>query len=172
MAIQNLKPVDLQDSPTTQIENIADNFETLEDLLPGDVIDETGDFGKTPNQQTFTIAYTQLTESGNGNSQAITLFDLPSGFSISSVKLYHTVAFSGGGATAVDVEVGVSGDADKYSPSFDVFQSVGDNVLQVSNPSEKEAASDETIIATFTPDASNNLNDLTAGSLHIEITII
>lgn len=65
-----------------------------------------------------------------GLFKEIALYTLPIGGVIHRIKTKASVAFTGGGAAAASIEVGLAGDTDKYSPAFDVFQAVGNTTFQ------------------------------------------
>jgi len=68
-------------------------------------------------------------------STAATTLDLEglllgAGGAIHAVKVKHSEAFAGGAISAYTIKVGIVGSLGKYSTAFDVFQAVGDTVLQ------------------------------------------
>lgn len=75
----------------------------------------------------FTFDFAAL--SAAATSKSISIFTLPGGGVIDSVKIKHSNEFTGGGVTATTLSVGISGDLAKYAVAFDVFQAPGDTVF-------------------------------------------
>lgn len=117
---------------------------------------------------TFRIQHSDLVAAAT--SQTIALTDFPA----NSIPLYGIfevdTVFSGGGATAVDAEIGVAGDHDELVTSTNVFTGVGTGFKQggfgvTSGRGAFSAAYSPT--ATFTSDV--DVGDLTAGDCYIHI---
>ena len=97
-------------------------------------------------------------------TQSITLYTTGTEEIISGAIIKHSVAFSDGGAPTVSVEVGVSGETDRYSPPYDIAQAVSDTARQATNVLDLEP-SPIAIEALFT--SSVNVDTLTTGSVDI-----
>lgn len=104
--------------------------------------------------------------SGAATATAITLFQLPPAGVIEACKIKHSVAFTGGGASAVVIELGTAVDPNKYAGQFDVFQATGSTAYHVVNRIGGESHSIETAIPVKLS-ADVNLDQLTAGKVEI-----
>jgi hypothetical protein len=80
--------------------------------------------------------------------------------------------FNGGGASAVSVDVGTSGDVNALIATADVFGAAVDGgpaTMPLGVRPNKTFAAGGQLIATFTPDAGHKLSLLTAGSVVIDV---
>ena len=103
-------------------------------------------------------------------TEAISLIDVPAGTVLESVKLKHSIPFTGGGSTTMTLSVGNAGTPAKYATAFDVFQATGPLVFQVENLIGGEshtALSQIDVVAT----SDVNVNLLTAGAAEIWVTL-
>lgn len=167
----NLQPIIEANDLDDLASKTAENFDTLESMLPTSVIDALDRWPGVPASFSFTIGHADLTEATNGAYQNVALLTVPAGCAVEKVRVKHSTAFSGGGATSVTVQIGTSGTADRFAGELAVSQSVGDGAMVVSEPMEMPVGSSTPILARFTPDGSHNLAALTAGSLTVVITL-
>lgn len=128
-------------------------------------IGSAGALTPDPTWIKFTVTHTQLQAAATSNN--ILLFTLPAGGVLGGVKTKHSVAFAGGSIASYTISVGLVGNLQKYSPAFDVFQAVGNTLMQMSNvlASENQAATVAIQIAAVATGA--NLSASTAGSVDI-----
>lgn len=61
-------------------------------------------------------------------TNTLLIFTIPAGFELVKRTTKHDTSWTGGGATFVEVQEGILGELDRYSPGgpLDIFQSVGD----------------------------------------------
>ena len=116
-------------------------------------------------QARFTIGHADLTAAAL--TQTIDLGQTSAHARVESVRVYLPTAFSGGGATAVSIEVGDAGDPDRYIAS----QSVYTGAATVTDYAPFKAAGGgitaTTIQVKFTSDV--NVQALTAGSVVVTL---
>jgi len=131
-----------------------------------------------------TIVESDLTESGDGNTEAIDLsVQVPAGSIIHDMVVYVTTQFTGGGATTVTAAVGLVADPNGYTVEHDVLgcgdgtwvsegqdgTDKGEYLYVIANDtriSDFRAAA-TTVQVEFAPDVGHDLADLTAGSLTV-----
>lgn len=122
-----------------------------------------------PVWQKYTFAYSDLATAATSNS--ITLFSLGAKQVIHGVVVKHETAFAGGSLSAYDVSVGVTGDLERYSSDFDVFQAVGSSTAQASQDLSPENFSTSTNILLSAVSVGDNLDQATAGSIDIWVAV-
>lgn len=84
---------------------------------------------------------------------------------IEALIIKPTTAFAGGSISSYLIDVGISGDADKYIDAFEMTDSVADtNYLHVAINASVFSSTQLTITATSTGD---NLNSATAGAFNL-----
>jgi len=145
----------------------ADNVE--------DVLQEMGVLvaaGMTAQKRTVTVGHADLTDADG--SQAINIgAALPANSRIIGVDMRSLTPFTGGGAGAVTVDVGTSGDVDALIDGADVFAAAVDGgpaIMPAGVRPNKAFAAGGQLIATF--DADVDVADLTAGSVVIDVLFI
>lgn len=110
-----------------------------------------------------TLPYTDFQV--GSTTKTVTARTLPANRTLFGLIIKHSIAFSGGSISALTVSVGITGEADRFISSFDIFQAVGtaaqDAVLLLYYPA---VATNITVTATA---VGANLSALTAGSLDI-----
>lgn len=133
-----------------------------------DAINELGGLiAESPTWQKITVSHTSLQAAATTND--IELFSAAAGEVIHGLVIKHTTAFSGGSITAYIVSVGVSGDLEKYALPFDVFQSTGDTVKDVTSVLDLESFSGATSIRIAAESTGDNLDQSAAGSVDIYV---
>lgn len=124
--------------------------------------------------RTVTITHADLTTVANNTAETENVGAvLPAGARVVGVDVQLTTQFTGGGATAVVMDVGVAGAIESLIKDFDAFGSVAAGAYYSSGAGTATRPrgnyTGAQIIATFAPDAAHNLNDLTAGSVTITV---
>lgn len=118
---------------------------------------------------TVTITPAQLTEAGVGVSQSINIGSaLPENAYVLAHTLRDVTAFSGGGVTAVDLDIG-GDDPDAIVAGEDMLGggiSDREGLLGV-NPTGRFSA--QQLKARFTPDAGHSLSQLAGGAVTIDV---
>lgn len=122
---------------------------------------------KNPRWRKVTVPYTSL--SSASTSFSVTALTLQAEEGLDAVVVKHTTAFSGGAISAYTVEVGVSGDTDKYGAIFDVFQAIGATVSQANNVLDVPNFGATTDILLTAKSVGANLDQATAGSVDVYI---
>src|SRR5258708_521859 len=121
-------------------------------------------------KKTVTIGEALLTQAVNGTAQAINIGTaLPANAVVVGHEVNIATLFSGGGATAVKLDVGGT-DVQGVVKQQDVFTgaTTGKTSLRTGN-SPQGTVSAQQLVATFTPDAGHTLLALTAGSLTVTV---
>ncbi len=111
----------------------------------------------------YPVTHTDLDSGSMTNS--ITLFSLPAATILDKVVIKHSASFDIAGYT---LSVGVAGNDTKYASAFDVFQSPGATVFQLSNSANIEDFVSP-INITITATASAALNTASTGSATIYV---
>jgi len=115
----------------------------------------------------FTVAHNATEWLGSGASGARTIFQLAQAGVIHVVVIKHSQSFAGIGTATV--ELGDTLDPDKYASAFDVFQSDGDAIFQISHPVNMSSFSvtPTNILATLRVDTQ--IGNTSAGSVDIYV---
>lgn len=113
----------------------------------------------------YTVPYDSFTASAN--TETIELFELPIKGVIHNVIVKHSEAFSGGSLSAYIVKVGLTGETDKYSPSFDVFQAIADTTASNNRCDFVEDFGSVTSIKITADSLGDTLDNVTAGSVDV-----
>lgn len=100
----------------------------------------------------------------SGLTKQATLYTLPAGSVLMGVKMKHSASFRGSGITSYTVSVGIAADGDKYASAFDVWQSPGAYVYQLTNTLGGESHDAGTVLVASAT-ANANLSNATAGNL-------
>lgn len=130
----------------------------------------TADAGIGAVKRTVTIGHGNLTDADG--SQTINIGAvLPANARILSVDMHTFTPFSGGGAGAVTVDVGTSGDADALVDGADLFAAAvdgGPSTMPAGiRPNKLFASAGAQLIATVAADV--NVADLDAGAVTIDV---
>lgn len=127
-------------------------------------------------KKTVTVTHADLTETAANTSQAINIGTaLPDNARIVGVDIRALTAFSGGGVSALTVDIGSSGDIDALIDGADLFAAAVDGgpaTMPSGIRPNKTFASSTQLIATFLTDSGHDLEDLTAGSVTIDVLYI
>jgi hypothetical protein len=120
------------------------------------------------------ITESDLTESSDGVAQAINIGSaLPANAFVLGTDVLLTTQFTGGSATEVDLDIGVSGAIKSLLGDLDVLASTASgahyNIGDAVGTRVNGYFGGSQLIATFTPDGSHDLADLDAGDLTITI---
>jgi hypothetical protein len=122
-------------------------------------------------KRTLNVTQADLTESSDGVAQALNIgAALPANAVVVASEVDITTLFSGGGATAVTIDVGGT-DADAIGDGHDVFTGAATGKLAFSTAGVHPVGSfsSEQLTITFTPDGSHDLADLDAGELDVTV---
>ena len=115
--------------------------------------------------QKFTKTYADLASAALTND--IELFQLPSATCIHSVVIRQSVSFSGGLIVGYTLSVGITGNLTKYAAAFNVLQTPGDQVFQLSSIVGLENFGAATSIRLAAVSVGAFLNAATQGSVDI-----
>lgn len=115
----------------------------------------------------YTIEATDFTASAN--TETIDLFTLPALTEIQKIIIKHTTAFSGGTSTAFTVEVGITGETDRYASAFDVFQTVANDTFLNSTMSFIENFASTTAVKITANSTGDTLDNISIGSVDIYV---
>lgn len=125
--------------------------------------------GNLPTWIEFTVTHAMLQFASLTND--IELFSLPAGYVIHAVKIKHSIAFTGTGITGYTLSLGIVGNLTKYTSAFDVFQSVGGTVQQLSDTVQTENNDAVTSIRLAATSVGANLDQSTAGTVKIKVLV-
>jgi hypothetical protein len=127
-----------------------------------------------PQKASVTVAFGALA-AGNSNGLAVSAnlgAALPANARILGAALRLTTPFTGGGATAVTVDIGTAGDPIAIVAAADALHAAVDG-MAFTQPAGKAPnkffATSAQLLARFTPDGSHTLLGLTAGSITIDV---
>jgi hypothetical protein len=116
---------------------------------------------------TYTISESDFTAAAA--SESINLHTIPAGHSVKKAYIKHSTAFTGGAAADYTLEIGISGDTDKYALASDVFVAVGNTVFYNYNNDVMENAGATTQMTITARCATDDVADITAGSASVVI---
>ncbi len=120
----------------------------------------------------FSITHADLTDADT--SQSIALFTLGPNDAIAGVRIKHSAAFTGGSVSACTVSVdGAVDGVGAYATAFNIFQAAANTTLQWSQclKNGTAASTGQVVSATFTS-TGDNLVNLTAGAVDIDIYVL
>lgn len=125
-------------------------------------------------KRTVTVGHGDLTELVNGTAMAFNIGAVcPANSRVLTVSAYGT-ELTGGGVVSVALDVGTAGDPNAIVAAADVLAAFVDGEASTLPagiaPNKKIGAAQ--LIATFTPDGGHALNDLTAGSVTIDVLVV
>lgn len=124
-------------------------------------------FQNVSSYEKYTVSHTALQAAALTND--IELFSAPAFQIIERIVLKHNTAFAGTGITAYTLSVGISGDLEKYTSAFDVFQAVADGVKNVALLGDVESFAGATSIRLAATSVGANLDQSTAGSVDVYV---
>jgi hypothetical protein len=125
-------------------------------------------FGGGATWTKFTLGQAALATAATTNTiNLLAGGELAAGGVIQGVKIKHSTLFDVAGYT---IEVGITGNTNKYASAFDVTQAVSDTTLQLSQTFFTENHGSATDIKV-TANASANLDTATTGSVDIWVLI-
>lgn len=101
----------------------------------------------------------------------IEIFVLPIGFELSKMTVRHENAWAGTGITDVEIEVGISGEFDRYVDPFNIFQAVGNKIFSHNVLNKVEDFNITTSIKANMRSIGAFLDQLTAGTIDFYIYI-
>lgn len=130
--------------------------------------------GAIPQLRTVTVPRASLTSAVNGAAQSINLDAvLPANARIVGADARAYTPFTGGGATAVTLDIGTTGDLDAIVAAANVLAAAVDGgpstMPRGIRPNKTFVTAGAQLLATFTPDGGHNLAGLTAGSITIDV---
>jgi hypothetical protein len=128
-------------------------------------------------KRTVTVGHADLTDAVNGSADTINIgAALGANSRILSVDAHTFTPFTGGGASAVTMKIGTTGDDDAIVSSSDVFAAAVDGgpstFTKGIRPTKTFVSAAAQLIATFTPDGGAALLGLDAGSIIIDVLLI
>jgi hypothetical protein len=125
-------------------------------------------------KKTVTITHADLTSDVDNTPQAINISTaLPAGALVVGLVVTLTTQFTGGGVSAVTMDIGWSGSTEALVKDFDAFGATASGALYDAGATAAtfgmpKLASAKQLIATFVTDSGHDVEDLTAGSLTID----
>jgi len=125
------------------------------------------------SKRTLRIQHTDLVDAVNGEAQAVNIGAvLPANAVVLGHEIQVDTLFSGGGATAVKMDLGGT-DADGIVSQMDLFTGAATGSLAPSTGVHGQGKfSAQQLKATFTPDGGHTLDGLTAGDVTITVWYI
>lgn len=147
---------------------IYDAFtQTLVDLT---ALDASVSAGVALQKRTVIVTEADLTDAVNGEAQAVNVGAvLPANAVVLAHEVNVATLFSGGGATAVKLDVGGTSSTAIVN-QMDVFTGAATGALSPRTGAHAQGKfSAQQLVATFTPDAGHTLAGLTAGSLTVTV---
>lgn len=133
------------------------------------------DAGMPCYKKTVTIGHADLTDDVDGEAQVVPIGTaLPSNARIVGVSI-HGTPFSGGSVASVTCKIGTSGDDDAIVASADLMTAFVDGECSAFTwgiAPHKLFAAGAQLNATLTPDGAHDLEDLTAGSVVVDVLYI
>lgn len=151
-----LSPLDGIDGNATDPLELRRNWQVLEDA-------------RLPRVVSQRLSYSQL-GAGSTASTAV-LGGVPPGTVVLGAKVKHAEAFSGGGVTSYDVDVGIAGDLTRFISGFDAAQAVGSTAFAVSAALFDGLAHDADTDIIVRATANVDTNNATAGKLDVWLLI-
>ncbi len=120
------------------------------------------------------ISWIQVTKSYTDFSAAATtntidLYTLPTKGVLHNIFMKHSAQFLGGGITAYTIGTGITGDLNRYTYDFDVYQTVGDKIFGQYVYGAIEDYGNATTIKITAKSVGANLNAATQGSAEFQI---
>lgn len=129
--------------------------------------DMNANLNRTPGWQKYTFSYTDFQTAAASAGPVLFLADTLT--TIHNILRKPTVAFSGGGITAVENAIGDSATSDRYGGYYDVAQAVTSTAFLWSDVGDiTDLTTTKSIIVTMTA-AGANLDSLAAGSLDLYV---
>lgn len=124
-----------------------------------------------PKWRHYTVSESDFTAAAGNES--ITLFSLAAGETIHATIVKHSASFTGGVAADFTLEVGISGDEDKYTGqgTLDVFQAPGAAVFKFDDVVGAESFGGATDILITARCATDDVADVTAGAADIYVLV-
>ncbi len=129
--------------------------------------------GRRIQTRTATITHADLTSAVNGNPEIENIGALlPAGARIVGMDVLLTTQFTGGAVAAVTMDVGLAADPTALMATFNALGSAAPASYALGGAAATRPRGDFgglQLIATFTPDGANHLEDLTAGEVTITV---
>lgn len=122
---------------------------------------------RAPAWKKYTVGHADFQTAGL--TSTIELFEASALTILHGVLAKHTTAFAGTSITAYSVEVGLTGELDRFMAAFDVLQAVGDAVKSENGLFEIPSFASTTSIKITATSVGANLDQSTAGSLDIYV---
>lgn len=116
----------------------------------------------------FTVTKAQIVALGAATSGNVTIATLPAKAVILNTTLKHTVAVAGPSVSAATARITTAGH--NYGTAFDVFQAVGNTVLDFDEAANSENFAAVTPVRVSFTSTGANLSVVTAGSVDAYIT--
>ena len=100
----------------------------------------------------------------------IEIFNLIQGRKLIAILMRHEQAWAGGSISAVEVELGIAGELDKYVfEPHDIFQATGDKIFSDNEINTLEDWNNDTSIRANIRAVDDNLDQLNAGTIDFYI---
>ena len=109
--------------------------------------------------------------SGASFEKNIEIFVLPIGFELSKMTVKQEESWAGTGITDVEIEVGITGEFDRYADPFNIFQAVGNKIFSHNSLNKLEDFGVTTSIKANVRSVGADLDQLTAGTIDFFIYI-
>jgi hypothetical protein len=140
-------------------------YDWWDDLRSAGILLEAGETNVTAWVK-YTVAFGALSTAALTNE--ITLFSLLSKQMCNGFIVKHSQAFTGGAISALSIEIGITGENNRYVKSFDIFQAIGDSVFAAETYDlDVRSFANPTNILLKATAVGANLSALTQGSVDI-----
>lgn len=134
------------------------------------------DAGMTVSKRTVTVLHSDLTNDVDNTPTTVNIgAALPDNARIVGADLRSYTPFTGGGLSAVTVDIGSAGDVDALIDGADLFAAAVDGgpaTIPKGIRPNKTFATATQLIATFAPDSGHDLEDATAGAITIDVLFV
>lgn len=129
----------------------------------------TSGFTATSVWHKYTLSYTDFATAAYGNYATVAA--LPAGGVVQGVKIKPTESFAGGTISTYTISVGIVGNTEKYAEAFDVFQSTGGKVYQLSQDFDSENNDSAVNLIAQASSLGDTLDDASQGTVDIWLLI-
>lgn len=138
-------------------------------ILVADSAEAAGIKWDNPNPRWRKFTYTFSDFATTATSFSTTALALQANEGIDAVIVYHSASFTGGALTAYTVEVGITGNTDKYSKPQDVFQASSGTTRRVSNILDAPNLAATTDLIVTAKSVGADLDQATQGSVDVYV---
>lgn len=119
----------------------------------------------SPSWTKYTLSHTDFQALSTSNN--IDLFTAPTSTMIHQIIIKQSIAFAGIAITAYTLSIGITGDFNKYTANYNVFQSVSNSARSITQINDVSSFSGSTVIKIQAISTGANLIGSTAGSVDV-----